>query len=250
MILDTFERYKNNLYLSPITADTLQTLGERCGLSPASQVLDVFCGSGGAAITLAEKFGCMVTGTESRLEFAEEARRRAIFGDLQLLVSVVDIEPGELPFDDAYFDLAMSIGFPYPYNSEEMVHKLARVVRPGGWIALSELVWKPGASQNASDAVRGWLGGFAPAEIADMNDRKTQFRKEGFQVEWTELEKDASWESYYAPQARSIMENRSEYRNSSDALSTLNQWQNELELYHSGGGRESLGYACFLLRRP
>ncbi len=250
MNLDTFERYKNNQYLSPITTDTLQTLGEHCGLSPGSNVLAVDCGTGGAAIALAEKFGCLVTGTESRPEFAEEARKRAIFGDLHLLVNIIDTEEGDLLFDDAFFDLAVSIGLPYPYNSVVVAHDLARMVRPGGWIAISELVWKPGAPQKATDAVRGWVSGFAPAEVADMEDRKIRFQTEGFQVEWAAMEKDASWESYYAPQAHSILENRLEYQNSSDALSTLTQWQNELELYHSGGGKESLGYACFLLRRP
>ena len=53
MSLDTFERYKNNLFLSPITSDTLQNLGERCGLSPGANVLDVNCGTGGAAMMLA-----------------------------------------------------------------------------------------------------------------------------------------------------------------------------------------------------
>ena len=249
MSLDTFERYKNNLFLSPISSDTLRNLGECCGLIPGASVLDVDCGTGGIAITLAEKFGCQVTGTETRPEFAEEARRRAMTSDLHLLVNILDTEENELPFDDGYFELAISIGHPCPYNSGETAYDLARVVRPGGWIAISELVWKPGASQKATDAVRGWIDGFAPARVSGMDDRNTQFQNEGFQVEWAALEEDASWESYYAPQAHAIMENRLEYQDSSSALSTLTQWQKELELYHSGGGRESLGYACFLLRR-
>ncbi len=249
MILDTFERYKNNLFLSPISPDTLQNLGERCGLLPGANVLDADCGPGGAAITLAEKFGCHVTGTEARPEFAEEARRRVMDGDLHILVNIIDAGENELPFDDGYFELAVSIGHPYPYNSGETARELARVVRPGGWIAISELVWKPGASQKAAGAVRGWIDGFAPAGVSGMNDRKMKFQDEGFQVEWAALEEDASWESYYAPQAHAILENRLECQDSSTALSTLTQWQSELELYHSGGGKESLGYACFLLRR-
>lgn len=249
MILDTFERYKNNLFLSPISSDTLQTLGKRCGLCAESSVLEIDCGMGGVSVSLAEQFRCMVTGTESRPDFAEEARRRAIFSDVDLLVNILETGQDDLPFDDAFFDLAISLRPPYPYDSGRLALRLARVVRPGGWLALSDLVWKPDTAHAASDTVLEWLDRFAPLKISEMDERKGLFEEEGFQVEWSGLEKDASWESFYAPQARSILENRLEYSDSSEAISTLAHWQDELEMYHSGGGKESLGYACFLLRR-
>ena len=121
---------------------------------------------------------------------------------------------------------------------------------PADGSPLPRLVWKSGASHKATDAVRRWIDGFAPTEVFGMDERKMRFQNDGFQVEWAALEKDASWESYYAPQAHTILENRVEFQDSSSVLSTLTHWQNELELYHSGGGKESLGYACYLLRKP
>lgn len=250
MILDTFERYKHNLYLSPITHGTLENIGKVCGLDESSTVLDVACGKGGAALTLAEKFRCIVTGVEPRAEFAEEARRRTVFEDLDHFVNIIDSGTEVLPFDDFYFDLALSLGHVHPFNTPKMLLELSRVVRDGGWIAFSELVWKSGDSGSATPAVKAWVSGFAPGRVVGLDERIGELSGAGFRVESAELEADASWEAYYAPQAKAILENRHEYTGSTEAQSRLDQWQNELQLYHADGGKESLGYACFILRLP
>ncbi len=250
MTLDTFERYRHNLYLSPISSGTLEQLGDRCRLTERSNVLDVACGKGGAALALAEKFRCVVTGVEARVDFAEEARRRAVSGDLDLFVNIIDAEPDALPFDDGYFDLAVMLGSIRPLDLGKGVPEISRVVRRGGWLALSELVWKPGASGRAPGPVRDWLGGFGPGGIADLEGRIGQFLEAGFQVESAALEAEEAWESFYAPQARALLEIRRDYNGSAPERATLDQWQKELQLFHSGGGKEAIGYACYLLRRP
>ena len=250
MILDTFERYKHNLFLSPITSGTVENFGNRCGLTESSSVLDVACGKGGAALTLAEKFECVVTCVEPRAEFAEEARRRTVFGDLDHLVNILDSPADEFPFDDFYFDLALMLGNTCPLNFDKIVNELTRVVRRGGWIALSEIAWKPGAPDSATPSVIDWSKGFTPLRIAGLEKRTAEFIDAGFHVEFAELETDAAWENYYAPQARSIIENRLEYNGSAEAQTTLGEWRNELNRYHTGGGKESVGYACYLLRCP
>ena len=249
MILDTFDRYINNLFLSPISTGTLEKIGGHCGLSDSSIVVDVNCGKGGAALTLADKFHCIVTGVEARVEFAEEARRRTVFENLEHFVNFIDAEPDHLPFDDLYFDLALKVGQTAPRTSRETVAELRRIVRPGGWIALSEVVWKSGPPA-PGQAAGEWPSEFAPNLMIGMEERITEFREAGFAVDLAELEPDSSWERYYAPQAKAILENRREYGEPSEAQSTLDQWQKELHFYHTGGGKDSLGYACFLLRCP
>ncbi len=255
MILNTFDRYINNLYLSPISTGTLEKIGGLCGLSDSSIAVDVTCGKGGAALTLADKFHCIVTGVEARVEFAEEARRRAVFEDLEHFVNFIDAEPDHLPFDDFYFDLALKVGQTAPRSSREIVAELRRIVRPGGWIALSEVVWKSDPQTTPGPAAPGpeineWPSEFAPNLMIGMEERIAEFREAGFAVDLAELESDSSWERYYALQAKAILVNRREYGESSEAQSTLDQWQKELHFYHTGGGKDSLGYACFLLHCP
>lgn len=109
-----FERYRHNLHLSPISAPTLEALAGRCGLGRDSAVLDAACGKGGACLVLARRFGCQAIGVEARPEFAEEARRLALFADLAHLVDVVEAPPEGLPFDEGCFGLVLRLGPPAP----------------------------------------------------------------------------------------------------------------------------------------
>jgi len=250
MTLDTFDRYKHNQFLSPITSETIEKLGNCCGLSESSTVLDATCGIGGAAAILAEKFNCVVTCIESRAEFAEEARRRAVFRDLSHLINITDSPMGELPFDDYYFDLAMMLGNTYPFNSQKIIKKLRKVVRQGGWIALSKIVWKSADPVPTNKLVREWTNEFAPLQITRLDECVSNFHDAGFRVELAELATNTAWENYYAPQARTIIDNRHNYKDSAEAQMTLDKWESDLHFYHTGGGKESLDHACFLLRCP
>ncbi|MDA0999784.1 MAG: class I SAM-dependent methyltransferase [bacterium] len=249
MALDLFERYKHNDFLCPVSSVFLEQLGMACGLSPASNVLDAACGKGEGCLILAQQFGCMVIGMEHRPEFAEEARRRILLSDMGHIVNVMDGAPDDLPFDEGFFDLAILNASPFSDCSAVLLELLAQVVRPGGWLAYSELVWRPDASRTAAPAVREWIESKCPAPICEVDARKASLGARGFEVVSADLSQESVWEEFYAGQARAILENRKEYQGSSGEQATLNEWQKELEIFHHEGGRQSLGYACFIMRR-
>lgn len=247
---DPFERYWHNLHLSPISTPTLEALAWRCGLGRDSAVLDAACGKGGACLVLARRFGCQAIGVEARPEFAEEARRLALFADLAHLVDVVEAPPEGLPFDEGYFDLVLRLGPPRPFDALGAALDLRSLVRPGGWMMLGCLVWKAGARAAAGAPLRAWLEGFAPASLREAQELRRSFGEAGLVVEAAEIEPDASWEAFLAPQAQVILENRRDPGLPPGERGVLGRWQGELELFHSGGGREALAYAVFLLRLP
>ncbi|OGL58548.1 MAG: hypothetical protein A3J27_11635 [Candidatus Tectomicrobia bacterium RIFCSPLOWO2_12_FULL_69_37] len=250
MTPDPFERYQHNLHLSPISTPTLEALAGRCGLGRGSAVLDAACGKGGACLVLARRFGCQVAGVEARPEFAEEARRLALFADLAHLVDVVEVPPDDLPFDEGYFDLILHLGPSRPFGALEAARRLRPLARPGGRLILGCLVWKAGARAGAGEPLRAWLEGAAGAGLQEAEELRRAFEAEGLAVEAAETEPDASWEAFYAPQARVILENRRAPGLSPGAKDVLDRWQEELELFHGGGGREALAYSAFLLRLP
>ncbi|MEK6712465.1 MAG: class I SAM-dependent methyltransferase [Nitrospinota bacterium] len=250
MTPDAFERYPHNLHLSPVSTATLEALALRCGLGRGSSVLDAACGKGGACLVLARRFGCQVTGVEEVPEFAEEARRLAVFSDLAHLVDFLEGPPDALPFDEGFFDLALRLGPAHPFGALEAARDLGRFVRPGGWMILGALVWREGGREKAGPALRAWLEGFAPARLREAEELRRAFGAEGLRVEEIRTEPDASWEAFLAPQARVVLENRREQPLSPEAKGVLDRWQEELELFHTGGGRETLAYVTFLLRLP
>ena len=247
---DLFERFKHNHFLVPISVGTLKKIGEHIGLSADLQVFDASCGKGGSVISLARMFGCSAIGLDDRPEFVEDGRRRILFEDLSHLIDLLTHSGDDFPFDDGYFDLALLCEPAYPSNGTGKLGSLTRIVKPGGWIAFSGLVWKPEDEDLDSERLARWLDAYLPCEPIDVEEFRGHFTEQGYAVEFVEHESENAWETFLAPQARAIIENRLEYADSLEAQGTLDGWQRDLEIYHDGGGRQLLGYATFLLRRP
>ena len=250
MQLDLFERFKHNHFLVPISVDTLKRIGEHVGLSADFLVFDASCGKAGSVIALAQTYGCAAVGMDDRPEFVEDGRRRVLFEDLSHLVDLLTHAGDDYPFDDDYFDLALLCGPAHPASEEDKLNALARIVKPGGWIAFSGLVWKPEEGDVDSGRLARWLDAYLPCEPIDAEELRGHLTEQGYDVAFVAHETNNAWESFLAPQARAIIENRLEYADSSEARDMLDEWQRDLEVYHEGGGKQLLGYATFLLRRP
>ena len=250
MQLDLFERFKHNHFLVPVSLDTLKKIGSHIGLSPDCWVFDASCGKGGSIISLSRMFGCSAIGIDNRPEFVEDGKRRVLFEDMLHLIDLLNHSGNELPFDDDSFDLALLCGPAHPSGTINKLKHLDRIVKPRGWIAYSTLVWKSENENISSERLMRWLDQYLPCEPVDVEEFWAYFIEEGYDVEFIEHETETSWENFFAPQARSILENRREYANSREDQDMLDKWQQDLEIYHQGGGKQLLNYATFLLRLP
>jgi demethylmenaquinone methyltransferase / 2-methoxy-6-polyprenyl-1,4-benzoquinol methylase len=107
------------------------------------EVLDVATGTGLVAKALVER-GFRVTGVDQSPEMLARARER--FGDR---VELVEASADELPFADRSFDhLTFTYLLRYVDDPAATIRELARVVRPGGTVAMLEFglprgVWRP-----------------------------------------------------------------------------------------------------------
>ncbi len=106
---------------------------------PGMRVLDVACGSGNAALIVARRF-CDVAGIDYVPSLIERARQRATAEGSVIDFQVADAQ--RLPFEDASFDLVLSVfGVMFAPDQERAAAELLRVCRPGGRIALAS--WMP-----------------------------------------------------------------------------------------------------------
>ena len=119
-------------------------LVSRVDVEPDDVVLDVATGTGAVAAELVRRHGCRVVGIDQSPEMLAEARRR--------VGSRVELHEGRaesLPFDDASFDaLTFTYLLRYVDDPAATLRELARVVRPGGSIAMLEFgvprgLWRP-----------------------------------------------------------------------------------------------------------
>lgn len=111
--------------------------GAACG--PGDRVLDIAAGSGNAAIQAAQR-GADVVASDLTPELFEPGRARAASHGVEL--EWVEADAEALPFEDASFDAAIStFGIMFAPRQSVAAAELARVVRPGGRIALCS--WEP-----------------------------------------------------------------------------------------------------------
>jgi SAM-dependent methyltransferase len=108
-------------------------LAELAGVAPGERILDVACGSGATAVLLARELGCETVGVDLGARAIERAphhpRASFLVGDAEAL-----------PLRDASFDVALSecslCTFP---DKPRALAEMARVVRPGGRIAIADV---------------------------------------------------------------------------------------------------------------
>ncbi len=97
--------------------------------------LDIGCGTGELAF-LATRTGATIHGADLSPALVETARRQAAERGHDLAFEVADCEA--LPYDDATYDVVTSsVGVIFAPDHHRVVAELARVLRPGGRLALT-----------------------------------------------------------------------------------------------------------------
>jgi hypothetical protein len=149
-------------------------------VGPGDLVVDVACGPGTSARQLAREAGCDVVGVDlAPPETAGDPRIRFLRGDAEAL-----------PLTDASVDGALCecalCTFP---DKPAAARELARVLRPGARLALSDLTARPAELPGSLVTLQAWVACVADArpldEIADLLARS------GLDIEQTETHDDA-----------------------------------------------------------
>jgi demethylmenaquinone methyltransferase/2-methoxy-6-polyprenyl-1,4-benzoquinol methylase len=159
-------------------------LVSRLDVSAHDTVLDVATGTGLVARELVRRFGCSVVGVDQSPEMLEVAAAQTH----GLPIRLVQGRAEELPFADGEFTaLTFTYLLRYVDDPRATVRELARVVRPGGTIAMLEFglprsVWRPlwelwvrvGLPAAGRLISPGWheVGGFLGPSIRDFWQRQ------------------------------------------------------------------------------
>lgn len=115
-------------------------LGKLAGFDDDTSVLDIGCGIGGAARTIAHAFGSRVTGIDLTEEFCRAATELSRAVGISELVEFRHGNALDLPFEAASFDGAvmihMNMNIP---DKATLFSEAARVLKPSGTLAMWEV---------------------------------------------------------------------------------------------------------------
>src|SRR5438552_1249972 len=127
-------------FISEVAKATLELAGQM-NLRRDAGVLDIGSGLGGPARTLAEEYGCHVTGIDLTPSFCEAAAAMSTWVGLGKRVAFQQADATDLPFADNQFDAAMTIHVAMNIPAKQQMYAEARrVVRPGGIFAVYDVL--------------------------------------------------------------------------------------------------------------
>ena len=111
-----------------------------CSLSEDDVVLDVGCGSGATACSIAEQFGARVTGVDISEVMIDRAVKRAKKLGVSELVDFRVADVFQLPFDDDSFSVVLfqSVLMALEGDVNAAMGEMVRVLKDGGLIAGNE----------------------------------------------------------------------------------------------------------------
>ncbi len=159
-------------------------LGQLLNLQPGLRLLDVAAGQGTSALFLAETFGCEVVGVDYGAESVREATQRAEAAGLSKLVHFTEGDAEQLRFEANSFDaIICECAFCTFPNKATAAVEFARVLRPGGQLALSDLT-RSGPLPPELDGLLAWISCIADAR--PLEEYTTYFEQAGLTIEQVE----------------------------------------------------------------
>jgi ubiquinone/menaquinone biosynthesis C-methylase UbiE len=228
----------------PGNDDSTRRAFEMCeGLPSAPRILDIGCGPGAQTMVLADATDGVVTAVDFHQPFLDQLSVRIEAARLGDRVNAVLGDMKALEFADGEFDLIWSEGAVYIMGFENGIRTWKRFLKPGGYLAVSELTR---LQSGAPEDVRAYWEGAYPA-IQDNGGNLSVFSRAGYDVVgYFELPETAWLDEYYAPMEERIGALRATHGDDVEALKLLDNHQEEIDQYRKG--KRHYGYMFYVAR--
>ena len=208
-------------------ASTLRAFSMLTGLPESPFILDIACGPGAQTIALARATNGKITAVDTHQPFLDDLARRAALVEVADIINPLNVSMFDLKFDKP-FDLVWSEGAIYIIGFERGLREWRRLLKPGGFIAVSEVSWlKP----NPPEAARHFWNEAYPG-MATVEDNLATQASAGYRsLGHFSLPESDWWDNYYHPMAGRIELLREKYPNNPEAQAILDLEYAEIELY-------------------
>lgn len=222
-------------------ACTREALRRPGPLPPTPRVLDLGCGSGRAALVLAETLRTKVIAVDNHQPFLDRLRETAHERGLETLIETrcADMAAPGVPAGSV--DLLWSEGAIYQLGFERGLRLWRPLLAPDGRAAVSECSWL--VAQPPDEAAAFFAKAYPG--MAGIEQNVARANAAGFAViDRFTLPPEAWWDEYYAP----LEERMARLAPAADAdlATVIEETRREIELYRSCG--DSYGYVFYLLR--
>ena len=226
-------------------ASTRRALAMMPDLPVHPRVLDLGCGPGGGSAKLARLTGGHVAALDLHAPFVVQQAAAARAAGLSHRLDPVCADMRAAPFAAGVFDLVWSEGALYSIGFRQGLDLCARLVRPGGYVAASEVVW---TAVEPPDEVRRW-GQTEYPDIAPITEKAAAVTGAGLDIvgHFT-LPREAWTLHFYEPIKARLGEFRRAWSGDAVGLAVIAELDLEIDMYERYSDVQ--GYEFFVARRP
>lgn len=223
---------------------TIKALGFVDNLGREARIADIGCGTGGQTMVLAEHAPGRITGIDLFPDFIEifnaNGRQRGLQDRVDGVVGSMD----RLPLADETLDLIWSEGAIYNIGFERGLNQWRRLLKKGGFIAVSEASWFTVARPDEID--RFWKDAYP--EIDLISNKVAQMEKAGYLPVAAFVLPENCWtDHFYTPQVSAQKRFLQKYPGNRDAAELVANQRHEAELYHRY--KAFYGYVFYIGKR-
>ena len=225
-------------------ASTQRALALCAALPTAPEILDIGCGTGAQTMTLAAATTGSITALDRYLTFLRPLRQTATDRGWATRLQVCQGDMQVLPFREASFDLIWSEGAIYVMGFDAGLTQWRSWVKPGGYLAISELSWfRP----DPPAELKAFLDVQYPA-LRGIEANLTAASERGWQVVGHFPLPWSAWRDYYDPLRERLPTFRMAHAEDAEAQAVADLTESEMALMSRYAA--DCGYAFYVLRRP
>lgn len=220
---------------------TLKALSFIDSLTPASQIADIGCGTGGQTMVLTQNTSGHVTGIDLFPTFIDLFNAQAAQLKLNDRVKGVEGSMDNLPFENESLDLIWSEGAIYNIGYENGLKEWRKFLKKGGFIAVTEISW---FTENRPDEInKFWVDAYA--EIDTIPNKLAQMQKAGYKPVAHFALPEICWtDHFYQPQIAVQVDFLKKYAGNKTAEELVENQREEARLYAKY--KEYYGYVFYI----
>ena len=213
-------------------------------LPSSPRILDVGCGPGMQTIELLRLSGGTVVALDLLPQMLERLQAEADVAGVSDRLVTLEQDMQEMTFPSSSFDVIWSEGAIYLLGFETGLNKFKGFVKPGGYLAISEVVWlKPNPPAEAVDFWQEY------PEIDSIAAKLEVVERAGFESLGHFVFPPVAWtEHYYDPMEERIAEKAREWNGDSEGDAILETAKSEISVFRRCA--EFYSYAFFVMRNP
>ncbi len=193
-----------------------------------AKILDIGCGPGQQTITLASLCNGHITALDFHQPFLDQLQTAVMEKGLEKRIVIQKGDMCKLEYPDESFDVLWVEGAIFIIGFEKGLQEWKRLLKPGGFMAVSELSW---IRQDIPDELQEYFQEIYPPMTSIENNLET-FKSLGYDPISYHIEPPSDWwDGYYNPLKERIQYMYKKYQNNNDVLQVLKMEEREIEIY-------------------